>query len=108
MKIRIENDLLVFRLSESEKEYLLKKGEISSLIPLYSSDLRFVLVLEKGIDSIALKNDDDGIQVSMPYNYINVWDEVKVGFEEMIAISPTKKLTIIIEKDLKRSKRRKD
>jgi hypothetical protein len=106
MKLRIENDRLVFRLGEEEQHYLNKKKELTLSAPLPGRSLVFILRLDSTTDAIEIIEEKEDIIVLMPQYYMDQWDDVKVGFEETISFSKDRSLTVIIEKDLKRSKKR--
>lgn len=106
MKVRIDNDLLVFRLNDSERDDLKERGVVSVSIPLVNNELPFVLRTDEHINSITIDDKENEVSVAMPASFMDEWDEMKVGFEEKIEIRSDKVLKVIIEKDLKRSKRR--
>lgn len=106
MKLRIENDRLVFRLGEEERHYLNKKGELSLSVTLPGRILLFTLRLDSSTDAFEIIEEKENIIVLMPQLYMDQWDEVKVGFEEKIYFSEDSSLEVVVEKDLKRSKKR--
>lgn len=106
MKVRLEDQRIVFRLSEDDRESLMKNKTITSSIVLESSILSFTIELDKSIQSLSIEGKDGLTKVYMPESYMGKWDEVKVGFEEEMKYTNGNSLSLIIEKDLKRSKRR--
>lgn len=105
MKVRLEDQRIVFRLSEKDRESLTINRSIESRINFESSSLAFAITLTND-SNLAIENKERKIAVFMPESYMEKWDEVKVGFEEVLEYSDGTTLTLIIEKDLKRSKRR--
>lgn len=106
MKVRIENQRLVFRLNEGEIENLLNNKTVGVSTDFINRSLRFRLNLKEDLDSLSIEDTPDEIIVSMPSEYMDNWGEKTVGFEDDVLLPNNKKLTLIIEKDLKRSKRR--
>jgi hypothetical protein len=106
MKLRMDNQQIVFRLLEGEKEKLMADRELAIMIDLAHRSLHYKLRLDADIEAIAIAENNNDLVVSMPEKYMKVWDDVKVGFEEKIAFDSGKELEIIVEKDLKRSKHR--
>ena len=107
MKVRLGDQRIVFRLNENEKKELIEKGEKGISLNLGDQSLKFTLILSSSIDSLRLVSDQKNVQILLPLNYMDSWDEQKIGFEENLTFSDGNVLTIIIEKDLKRSKVRK-
>lgn len=105
MKVRMEDQRIVFRLNDNDRESLLSNRSIESRINFELSSLSFRIELTDN-NSMFIESNDGITKVYMPESYMQKWDEVKVGFEEKIEFSKENILTLIIEKDLKRSKRR--
>jgi hypothetical protein len=106
MKLRIENDRFIFRLGEEERTMLTKKRELSLSFSLPLRELDFTLKLDSTIDTIEMMEEANSIVVAMPQQYMDRWDEVRVGFEDEVFFSEDRSVRVIIEKDLKRSKKR--
>jgi hypothetical protein len=106
MKVRMENNKLVLRINESEMNALLEERTLHVSIDFPQEDLHFSLRLKEDINCLEVEDARNEIAVFMPTNYMDRWEEKMVGFEEIISLANNKSLTIIIEKDLKRSKKR--
>jgi len=107
MKLRIENDRFIFRLGEEQKTMLTKKRSLSLSASLPKRALTFTLQLDATIDTIEMNEvDANNIVITMPQQYMDRWDDVTVGFEDKIFFSQDRSVTVIVEKDLKRSKKR--
>lgn len=107
MKVRIADQRIVFRLNDTEREQLLKDGEISVRLTFLSTILKFTLLLNDKVDSLMLNYEQDNLLVNIPNAYMDKWNEVKIGFDETHTFPDGKAINIVIEKDLKRSKTRR-
>jgi len=108
MKVRIENQEVRFRLSEEEKS-LLKSGSMISAHLIYGEGIlnsqSFTILVSKQVDKITLDSTNGIFEILFPVDYAGVWNDDKVGFEEIIHIADCDDLKVIVEKDL--MKRRK-
>jgi cell division protein FtsL len=108
MKIRIENQEIRFRISEEEKAFLIT-GNMLSVHLVYGQGIlnsqSYSLLVSDDVNKIRLKISNGIFEIELPKSYIDDWIGKKVGFEEIIQITDSNDLKVIVEKDLKRSKR---
>ena len=106
MKVRLEDQRIVFRLNEEERKELLKTEFIDVKIDLGIEELIFSLTLSNNVNALTLDYSQGHTNILMPYSFMEEWDDVKVGFEDDLQFENGKTLRVLIEKDLKRSKKR--
>jgi hypothetical protein len=108
MKIRIENQEIRFRISEAEKALLID-GNMLSVHLIYGQGIlnsqSYSLMVSNKVDRITLKTTNSIFEIELPESYLNQWVDKKVGFEENIQTPYVGELKVVIEKDLKRSKK---
>lgn len=105
MKVRIEDQRIVYRLSEMDRKRLLAGRVLEVSIIFGSSAMLFFLEL----DPIAMEMDfrwsGSEFKVSLPKLFVEDWPEKQVGYNLTKKDNGTE-FTVSVEKDLKRSKRR--
>jgi len=106
MKVRLEDQRIVFRLNDEARTNLVHDKKIRTEVDFGNGALAFQLELSSAVSSLKMNFDKNEINVLMPENYIHLWDKIKVGFEEDVKLDNGKEVNLIIEKDLKRSKKR--
>ncbi len=106
MKVRLEDQRIVFRLDDESRLNLLQNRESKTTIDYGNGELAFYLLLDSSVSNLGISIDTNIVRVVMPENYMALWDNIKVGFEENIKLDNGKEINLIIEKDLKRSKKR--
>ena len=106
MKVRIGDQRIVFRLNDDEKDELIAIGFKRVTLEFPLKTFYFVLKVDHESSSLVISESDNCIEIGIPMSYLKMWDEVNVGFNEAVNLSSGKQMNIIVEKDLKRSKRR--
>jgi hypothetical protein len=106
MKVRIADQRIVFRLNDDARNRLLVDKSIYSRLDFGNSRLTFQITLAKEGAKLQLHFEKNEVNVLIPEAYMDQWDAVKLGFEEVIVSPEGKEMTLIIEKDLKRTKRK--
>jgi hypothetical protein len=108
MKVRIENQVICFRISEEEKELLLSGNMLYVYLSYGKGALNshsYTIMKSKRVDKITLNFINGIFEIFFPESYAKTWDSKKIGFEEIIPIEDAGDLKIIIEMDLKKRKK---
>ena len=106
MKVRLEDQRIVFRLNDESRANLKFQKDVKTIVDFGNGGLSFQIVLNSDVSSIGMTFNNNEVVVEMPESYMDVWDKVKIGFEEDVELANGKVINLIIEKDLKRSKKR--
>lgn len=101
MKVRIEDQRIVFRLSDVERDILKDVGIIGVETSFGEDRLKYQLLLNEDVKTIGYSFNNGIFSLVFPLIYLERWEDEKIGFEEEI-----NGLKLIVEKDLKRSKKR--
>lgn len=100
MKLRIKDNSIRLRLSQSEVESIEGQGEVQCDLNLGSGKLRYRLV--KQGNEISTDYSEDCITIAVPANVISVWAGTdQVGFDHQISLENGKELSVLVEKDFK-------
>ena len=67
--------------------------------------LTFAIVLDEKKKAMNFKYKKNTFSVFIPEYYMEKWTKLKVGFEEVIELPNEQELELIVEKDLRRSKK---
>lgn len=105
MKVRIEDQQIVFRLSEEERLQFVQDRKMEVKLNLGKKSLAFVIALDGKKKAMNFKYKKNTFTVLIPDYYMDKWTKLKVGFEEVIELPNEEELELIVEKDLRRSKK---
>jgi len=101
MKVRIEDQRIVYRLNETERDLLQENKSVSVKLSIGGEDIAYVLLLDKECKSLNYSYSKGIFTLHFPSAYLDRWESEKIGFEEKVD-----DLYLVVEKDLKRSKKR--
>ncbi|MGL1885328.1 MAG: hypothetical protein OCD76_02340 [Reichenbachiella sp.] len=97
MKVRIQENYIRLRLSQSEVEVFGKTGEVKSEIAIGANSLVYQLIAFNNVKELEGDYSQDRITIKMPADHQKVWTETdKVGYETIAG-----DLKIVVEKDFK-------
>ncbi|MBR9854389.1 MAG: hypothetical protein GYB37_07395 [Algicola sp.] len=100
MKIRIKGNSIRFRLTQSEVRQLSETGSITETTEIGNSVFQYQVVLMAPIQNLQVSYSDNTIKLMVPESEGKNWfHNNTVGFEHEAAISPEKKLHLLLEKD---------
>lgn len=105
MKVRIEDQQIIFRLSEEERLQFMQDRRMEVSLNLGKKALTFAIVLDAKKKAMDFKYKKNTFSVLIPDYYMEKWTKLKVGFEEVIELPNEEELELIVEKDLRRSKK---
>lgn len=108
MKVRLENQVICFRISKEEKELLLSGNMLYVYLSYGKGALNsqsYTIMKSNSVDKITLNIINGIFEIFFPESYANSWGEKKIGFEEIVPIEDARDLKIIIEMDLKKWKK---
>lgn len=100
MKIRIKDNSLRLRLTQSEVEAIHKEGEVECSIDFLDASLHYSLKRDD-VREIGASFNNNHIKVVLPEVDANEWacNEQKVGLEHLQKMDDGKSLKILVEKD---------
>lgn len=100
MKLRIKDNSIRLRLSQSEVKSIEEQGEVQCDLNLGSGTFRYKLV--KQGNEISADYSKDCITIAVPANVISAWVGTdQVGFDHQISLESGKELSVLVEKDFK-------
>lgn len=100
MKLRLKDDSIRLRLSQTEMKDLGTNGVIESQTHFVGGNqLNYILLVKDNYDATF---SEGSIKVSLPISEVSNWiKSVELSLEHFILLPDDKKLRILVEKDLK-------
>lgn len=96
MKLRILNNAIRIRLSQTEVSALQTNNEVVCRTAFAQNELVYKLVLRKGIDDVTAQFDEYVISINVPVDIAEAWlNSPSAGFEN----KDQSQLKILVEKD---------
>ena len=111
MKLRIEDDTLRLRLSQSELDEFAETGRVEGAVHFGPGpQQRLTYALERGSEPAQTLPDDEPVQVHyepgaltvlVPFKLAKAWVETdQTGFSHHLPLADNQRLSILVEKDL--------
>jgi hypothetical protein len=103
MKIRMKDNSLRLRLSQTEVTHFHRHGEVKSTTRLGSDgSLTYALIVSKDQEVISASFRENEIRVNVPEKIATEWALTEqVGFDEEMPLGGEEKLFILVEKDFR-------
>jgi hypothetical protein len=100
MKIRIKGDSIRFRLTQTEVKELSENGEIYDSTNFGNLKLSYSVVLNKNIDNLNVRFENNGIILEMPVSIGKYWytNDI-ITFDHNFITSKKNELYLLLEKD---------
>lgn len=101
MKLRVRNNSIRFRLSQSEIDQFKKSGYIEEAIEFGGNSRLIYALAAAETDVVNARFENDKITVFVPQTEADNWTEAeRIGIETKQSVNDGKLLRILIEKDL--------
>ena len=102
MKVRIENNSLRIRFSQTDVQRLETDKSIQMVTPFASNQLTTTISITNKAE-ISCDYRDNLISLMLPIDLLHTWkSDHRVGFEKMLLFENGSKLLILVEKDFKK------
>ena len=106
MKLRIEDNSLRLRLSESEVQEFAQKGRVAAVVhfgPGPQQQMTYALerAAETSAPAVQVRFDTTGLTVLVPNAVASAWvNSEQNGFSENLPLAEARHLRVLVEKDL--------
>ncbi len=100
MKIRIKDQSIRFRLTQSEVKTFKETGKINAQTHFSQATFGYQLIRSKDLEKVQVSFQENIIKVQVPIAIATEWTDTNlVGFEENMKVDENKTLKILVEKD---------
>lgn len=100
MKIRIKDNSVRYRLTQSEVKQFCETGKVNAHTPFPESQLFYQIIRKDEIDSLTAKFENGQIILEVPSHLAKNWDtDERVGFNHQQKLEDGSILHLLIEKD---------